>query len=305
MACLALSGSPVAAAAVSLQDAQFLSPSATLTMLTGSRLGASFILFVIGLSYVWCRRHPQDSLTAGLITFWVTATIYLPATALGLFLLPHIPDLWIAGRGPPPLPALLEPFRALVQILKEVLLEVTGRWLGKPLPESTLGILLFLLGFFLVGIALQVLDRALSLPGLTQARANSTSDSPWPMFGLGLAMTAMTMSVSISIGLLVPSVTQGRIRKEQLIPYVMGANISTFIDTLLAALALGNPATVKVVLTEVISVSVISVGILSAGYRWYQRMLIRAFRLATGHPGLLGLFLIAFLGVPLILLGWG
>ncbi|WP_322798156.1 hypothetical protein [Thermoflexus sp.] len=305
MACLALSGSPVAAAAISLQDARMLSPAATLTMLTGSRLGASFILFVIGLSYAWRRGHSWNSLTAGLVTFWVTATTYLPATALGLFLLPYVPVSWIARWRPPFLPALLEPFRALVQMVEGILRSGASRWLGRPVPESAIGISLFLLGFFLVGVALQALDRALPLPRLTQAEADPPQDSPWPIFGLGLAVTALTMSVSVSIGLLVPSVTRGRIQREQLIPYVMGANISTFIDTLLAALALGNPAAVGVVLTEVISVSVISAGILLAGYRWYRGLLIRVFELAMGRRMLLGLFLIAFLGVPLILLWRG
>jgi len=305
MACLVLSGSPVAAAAVSLQDAQVLSPAATLTMLTGSRLGASFVLFVIGLSYAWRRGHPWNSLTAGFVTFWVTATTYFPATALGLFLLPHVPVSWIARWRAPVLPALLEPFRALVEAVEEILRGGASRWLGKPAPESVIGISLFLLGFFLIGLALQVLDRAIPLPRLTNPEADPPSDSPWPIFGLGLAVTALTMSVSVSIGLLVPSVTRGWIRREQLIPYVMGANISTFIDTLLAALALGNPAAVGVVLTEMISVTVISAAILVAGYRWYRGLLIRVFEIMMERHALAAFFLIAFLCVPLMLLWRG
>lgn len=305
MACLALSGSPVAAAAVSLQDAHVLSPAATLTMLTGSRLGASFVLFVIGLSYAWRRGHPWHSLTAGFVTFWVTATTYFPATALGLFLLPHMPVPWIARWRPPFLPALLEPFRAPVQVVEGILRSGMSRGLGKPPPESAIGVSLFLLGFFLIGIALQALDRAIPLPRLTPPEADPAPDSPWPTFGLGLAVTALTMSVSVSIGLLVPSVTRGWIRREQLIPYVMGANISTFIDTLLAALALGNPAAVGVVLTEMISVTVISAGILFAGYRWYRGLLIRVFEIMVEHRVLAGFFPIAFLGLPLILLWRG
>ncbi len=305
MACLTLSGSPVAAAAVSLQDAQALSPAATLTMLTGSRLGASFVLFLIGLRYAWRRGHPWNSLTTGFVTFWVTATTYLPATALGLFLLPYVPVPWIARWRPPFLPALLEPFRAFVQTIEGILRSGMSRGFGKPAPESAIGISLFLLGFFLVGIALQALDRAIPFPHLTRAEADPPPDSPWPIFGLGLAVTALTMSVSVSIGLLVPSVTRGWIRREHLIPYVMGANISTFMDTLLAALALGNPAAVGVVLTEMISVSAISAGILFAGYRWYRGLLIRVFEIMMDRRMLLSLFLIAFLCMPLILLWWG
>jgi sodium-dependent phosphate cotransporter len=305
MACLALSGSPVAAAAVSMQDAHLLSPAATLTMLTGSRLGASFVLFLIGWSYALRGGHRRNSLTAGFVTFWVTATTYFPATALGLLLLAYTPIRWVPVRLPMDLPSPLSPVRALAAAVEQALQGGLGRLAGRPVPEEVVGGSLFLLGFFLIGLALQALDRAIPLPVLRSPGDDPPDDSPWPMFRVGLAVTALTMSVSVSIGLLVPSVARGWIRRERLIPYVMGANISTFVDTLFAALMLGNPAAAGVVLTEILSVGWISLGILALGYASYCRLLAAVFEGGLRHPLLLGFFLAAFLGVPLLLLALG
>ena len=48
-ACLVLSGSPVAASALSLLDGGAIDRTEAFTMLTGSRLGASFVVLVVGV----------------------------------------------------------------------------------------------------------------------------------------------------------------------------------------------------------------------------------------------------------------
>src|SRR5687768_1158412 len=47
-ACIVLSGSPVAASSLTLLDGQAIDVSQAFTMLTGSRLGASFVVLVVG-----------------------------------------------------------------------------------------------------------------------------------------------------------------------------------------------------------------------------------------------------------------
>jgi len=180
-----------------------------------------------------------------------------------------------------------------------------GRPAGRPVPEETVGGSLFLLGFFLIGLALQPLDRTIPPARFAIPRQRSPDDSPWPMFRVGLAVTALTMSVSVSIGLLIPSVARGGIRRERLIPYVMGANISTFVDTLFAALMLRNLDAAGGVLTEILSVGLISLGILALGYASYCRLLAAVFEGGLRHPLLLGFSLATFLGVPLLLLALG
>lgn len=301
MAGLALSGSPVAAAAVSLQDAGVLSPAAALAMLTGSRLGASWGLFLIGGIYALRRGSPQNSMAAGLVTFWVTATMAVPALALGLWLL----RLGLPGplRGPiPAFPAGVALLRPLTVGLAEgVRASLRALWGGPP-PEGVVGGILFVLGFGLAALALGALDRAAPLPPAGAGAADPPEGSPWPMFGLGLLLTAMTMSVSASVGWLVPPVARGWVHRERLIPYVMGANITTFLETLLAALLLGNPAAVRVVLVQILSLALVALGVLGFGYRPYRGLLRWLFARTAGRPLAWGLFLLAFLALPLALL---
>ncbi len=57
------------------------------------------------------------------------------------------------------------------------------------------------------------------------------------MFAFGTLVTLVTLSVSLSVTILVPLALKGYVRRDKVIPYVMGANIATWIDTLFAALA--------------------------------------------------------------------
>ena len=75
------------------------------------------------------------------------------------------------------------------------------------------------------------------------------------MFGLGCLVAFLTLSVSVALTLLVPLVANGYLKREDTIPYIAGANITTLADTLVAAVILGNPDAVRVVLAEVIGVS--------------------------------------------------
>ena len=55
-ACIVLSGSPVAASALTLLDGGAIDQLQAFTMLTGSRLGAAFVVLVVGAIYAVRRR---------------------------------------------------------------------------------------------------------------------------------------------------------------------------------------------------------------------------------------------------------
>src|SRR6266545_7926374 len=58
---LVLSGSPVAAVALSLFAASALNELQAFTMLSGSRLGASFIVLLVGFLYSMKSKNTQES----------------------------------------------------------------------------------------------------------------------------------------------------------------------------------------------------------------------------------------------------
>jgi Na+/phosphate symporter len=122
------------------------------------------------------------------------------------------------------------------------------------------------------------------------------------MFFLGALVTTLSMSVSLSLSILVPLSARGFIRRENVIPYIMGANITTFIDTLLAAVLLNNPAAFTIVFVEMLSVTFLSLFILITFYRKYQRIMLQFVGQLTANNRNLVIFMIVIIIVPIILL---
>ncbi len=82
----------------------------------------------------------------------------------------------------------------------------------------------------------------------------------------------------------------------------MGANITTFIDTLVAALINGGPAAFTIVLVEMISVALLSLLVLLLGYRPFERTILRLQETIIRSNRTLGAFLCVMLVIPLVLL---
>ena len=113
---------------------------------------------------------------------------------------------------------------------------------------------LFLVGLGIILLTFNLFDRCLPEMTIKESQVGRMSRlvyNPMIMFLLGSAVTLVSMSVSVSLSILVPLSHRGFVRRENVIPYIMGANITTFIDTLLAAVLLNNHAAVSVVLAAV------------------------------------------------------
>ncbi|MFP3853569.1 MAG: hypothetical protein ACLFWD_04650, partial [Anaerolineales bacterium] len=67
-----LSGSPIAAVALTLFDVGAISPSTSFTMIVGSRLGGSLIVILIGLLYVLRGHEHRTSMLTGLLALIIT-----------------------------------------------------------------------------------------------------------------------------------------------------------------------------------------------------------------------------------------
>ena len=78
-------------------------------------------------------------------------------------------------------------------------------------------------------------------------RPDAWYDRKWPMFLLGCGVCMLTLSVSVALTVLVPLVAKGYLRRANTLPYIMGANITTLADTLVAAILLGDQDGVRVV----------------------------------------------------------
>jgi Na+/phosphate symporter len=122
------------------------------------------------------------------------------------------------------------------------------------------------------------------------------------MFFLGLLVTLLTLSVSVSIGILVPLSARGYIRRENIMPYILGANISTMIDTLAAAGLLAAPLAVTVVVAHMASAIIVSIPIVALAYEPYKRLMSYALEWTMESRRNFGIFLGVFFLIPIALI---
>jgi len=285
-----MSGSPVAAAALFFLDAGAIDALSAFTMITGSRLGASFLVIFLGFLYILRGRDKASSLSMGMLSLGVTGTTHLAGLLVGVWMLQSVLfSRMQLGSG----------YRIGV-IIDSLFTPITG-----PLANFLPNWLLFVLGIILIIVSFNLFDRCLPEMVIKDSQVGHISRfvyRPWVMFLLGAVVTLLCMSVSISLGILVPLSHRGFIRRENVIPYIMGANVTTFIDTFLAAVILANPAAIEVVLVEILSMIVISVIILMVAFRPYEYAMLGFVEWTTASNRNLTILMICIFALPLFFL---
>jgi Na+/phosphate symporter len=285
-----MSGSPVAAVALTFFDAGTIDQLGAFTMITGSRLGASFIVLCIGFIYVLRGRNRAASLGMGLLSLTVTGTTYLIGLAVGFVLLQTELLDRIQLRSGMVLNSVTD---LIFDPITALFLAYLPRWL------------LFLVGLGIIMLSFSLFDRCLPQMTIKESQVGRVSRlvyQPWVMFVMGAGVTLISMSVSVSLSILVPLSNRGFIRRENVIPYIMGANITTFIDTLLAAVLLDNPQAFTIVLTEMVSITIVSIVILMTVYHRYERAMLDFVEWVTASNRNFALFMMIIFIIPIVLM---
>jgi sodium-dependent phosphate cotransporter len=250
-----LSGSPVAATAISLFGAEAITKLEALTMLSGSRMGASFIVLVTGFLYT--LRHKQqrgEGLSIGIQAMTMTAVQYIPGMVIAFFILRAG---WLDGFDWHASAKMESFFGRLWGPIVDLAAEHLPGW-G-----------LFLAGLATILVSFNLLDRVLPQvdSDSTASKRKSWLKRPWTMFLLGCVVATLTLSVSVALTVLVPLAVKGYVKRDEALPYIMGANITTLADTLVVAMLQPGPGAAQVVLAEAIGVTIVSVFILAFLYR--------------------------------------
>ncbi len=286
-ALLVLSGSPIAASALSLVASDSITEIEGFTMMTGSRLGAAFVVLLVAVIYALRggegkRMAPLSTAVMALST---TALIYTPGAVIGYFLLGWEPFRAIDLRLP-------TQFSDLVDLVYGPLLTRIEDWPA---------ILLFLGGLGILLVAFKVIDEVVPELGEESIERSRLSwlKSKWPMFGLGCLVALIAMSVSVALSVLVPLVAKGYAKREDILPYIMGANITTLGDTLLAAFLLHSGAAVRVVLAGIAGTTVVSILVLAFLYPQMRRSIWKFQRQMVRSRPRLALFTAALFLVPI------
>jgi solute carrier family 34 (sodium-dependent phosphate cotransporter) len=286
-----LSGSPIAASALTLVAAGNIDTTEGFTMLTGSRLGAAFVVLLVAVIYA-LRGGAGERLkpvSTAVIALTTTAIVYIPGSLVGYGILQWGPFQDVNLTFPAQFSNLIDlvygPILDRVSDLSPILLFVGG-----------LGILL---------IAFKLIDDVvpeMSEEKIEHSRAIQWLRKKWPMFGLGCLVALVTMSVSVALTVLVPLVTKKYVKREHIFPYVMGANITTLGDTLLAAFLLDSPEAVRIVLASIAGSTIVSLVILALFYPQTRSLIWRFQRQMVASKPRLAAFTAALFLTPLALI---
>ncbi len=284
-----LSGSPVAAVALTFYAANVIDALSTFTMIAGSRFGASFIVLLIGFIYTVRGKGRGQSLEMGVLSLLTTYAVYSLAIPVGAFLL----GMGAFSGFRPELPGGVFDFiDFLYGPIVTMAHELLPSWA------------LFVVGVLVILGAFQLFDKA--LPDLSRGSPVRNLEAhvfrPSVMFLIGGVVTLVTLSVSVSLGILVPLSSKGIARRENVIPYIMGANITTFVDTLFATLLINKADAFTIVLVEMLSVAAVSLILLVFMFDRFERVLLAAARRILATRTSLTVFVIAILLFPLLLI---
>ncbi len=286
---IVMSGSPVAAISLSLFSGGTTSDVEAFAMLNGSRLGASFIVLFVGFILYLTHKRTADGLFIGAVALLTAFTLWLPALPIGIIALESgiFDSVEVGTPG------------GAVSIIDAIYDPIVNRAV-----DNLSNLLIFAVGIAVLMSAFAVFDRALpnlEQPSLRVERIREWLHHPLAMFALGLAITAMTLSVSISLTLLIPLSLKGYVRRDSIIPYVMGANITTWVDTMVAALLLENGRAFTIVFTQMVVGSGVSLFVLVFLYKPYSRLILSTAQRVTHSQRGFALFLGAIFLVPLVL----
>lgn len=289
-----MSGSPIAVASLTMLDGGVLGAEQALTMLTGSRLGAAFVVLCVSFAYAMKgaqdRESRRASVSIGIYALVLTALVYVPALAIGLPLLGSGIFDGFDARAPDAVLSVVQVATApVVDALSTIVPDVPG--------------LLFLAGLALLLLSVRLIDVV--VPEAENAAAldehRDWRNRRWAMFAVGSLVALVTMSVSVALTVLVPAVAKGYFRRRQVMPYIMGANITTLGDTLLTAFVIGDPVAVHVVLAELLSITLVTVVLLGFAYGTLQVQVTRFADWILDSRPRLGGFVAAMFCVPLAL----
>lgn len=289
-ALLVLSGSPVAAAALTLVAAGSISEIEGFTMLTGSRLGAAFVVLLVAVLYAMRGGEGKRMapVSTAVMALSATAVIYIPGSVLAFLLLRWGPysslDLSFPAQ-----------FGDLIDLIYGGLLTRI-----EDLPSA----LLFLAGLGILLVSFKLLDSVVPEFSDEQIEGSRLAwlKKKWPMFGLGCLVALIAMSVSVALTILVPLVAKGYVKREDILPYIMGANITTLGDTLLAAFLLNSGAAVRIVLAGIAGTTVVSVILLTFFYPQLKTGIWRFQRKIVKSKPRLAAFTAALFLVPISIL---
>ncbi len=243
-----LNGATSAAIGIAFLESELITLTNTFMMVGGSRLGAAFIVVFIGFLEYIQGKNPDiiDSTSVGILQFITTYVVYIPAIILGFLSLRYF-DLSILALS---IPGFL---KYGLDLLFKPLTNLLSLYLAPTI--------LFVLAVLIILLSLQIFDRAFKGISVEKFRSDYLRfqlTNIWVSFGLGSIITLLTTSVALSVGIIVPLYNRGYFKRRELVPYLMGANLTTMISSVIAAAVMDSLEGMQVVLTLTLCLIVVT-----------------------------------------------
>jgi len=294
-AMLTLSGSPAVATALTLRATGAIGEVQAFTMVTGARMGAAFVVLLVAVLFASRRAEGQRMapISTAVMTLVITATMYVPGALIGLGILGWDSFKGVRLQSPPT-------FTGFLDAVYDPILSRIESW-----PPA----ILFVGGLVLLVVSFKLLDSM--VPEFDEKRLSDSVmkrlRSKWPMFFLGIGIVIATLSVSVALTVLIPLVGKGYLKREDLVPYIIGADIGTLVDKLLIAFLVGagtiNPASpVRVILAELVGVTIMGLVIMGFIYIPFRRAIWRFQRQMVRSKPRLAAFTGALFVIPIALI---
>ena len=231
-------GSVVAALSLSLLRSNIVTVVEGFLMIAGTRLGGAAIIVLLGaVDYLQTRQRQtlSEGTSLGLLTFLITFTIYLPVTVIGFVVLTRYQSVVLhAAQG------LEMSVRSLEYV--EPITDAITRTLG-PLPTLVVAVALLFTSLYLFDELLERVETQ-----TVRRYVFRHFKRRWTAFVIGFLITGITTSVAFSLGVIVPLYNREFVRRREIVPYILGANIGTLLDTLVVGFVLETMAGVAIVL---------------------------------------------------------
>lgn len=183
------------------------------------------------------------------------------------------------------------------------LLDVATPWIS-PLLEFIPAWIGLMLGGVILIIALWMVERYMtaifSMPRSWNL-IRATFSRPLRAFVAGFLFTVLVPSTTVMVSLLVPLAATGVIGAEySILPYILGANIGTVFDVMIAALATGDPVSLGLWLVH-LSINVIGALIFIPLLRPFSSLVRRSAEIVAASPKRVLLITALFHAVPLLI----
>ncbi len=172
------------------------------------------------------------------------------------------------------------------------------------LSENIFAPILFFLSIMLLLFSLKQFDKAFKGIGKDKMRDDYIRfliTSKWIGFIAGAVLTLVTTSVALSLGIIVPLYNKGYLRREEIIPYILGANVTTMISSIIAAIVLDSLIGMKAVLMLTATITLVTLTAL-VFYKQYFKLIKTMFDSIVSDKRLLYVFTVSVFLMPLLLI---